>query len=181
MAIICCVSPSPRLGAGATTEMVARTAAVAVSVVLPATPARLAVRVLVPGAVAMNTPLPSEVATEALEDVHVAVLVRSALVPSEYFPVAVSCVVSPAATLGFDGLTVMDDSVTGANIAVTVRVAVPETLATEAVTVDVPGATHVARPLPPTVTAAGLEELQAASAVTSRLVPSEYVPAAASC
>ena len=68
--------------------------------------------------------------------------------------------VPPTTALEFEGSTVMDDSVTGAATAATVRTAVPEVLASEAVTVDVPGATHVARPLPLTVTADGLEEVQ---------------------
>ncbi len=43
-----------------------------------------------------------------LEEFHVAVDVRSRVVPSENVPIAKNCMVSPAKIVGLDGVTVID-------------------------------------------------------------------------
>jgi hypothetical protein len=71
--------------------------------------------------------------------------------------------------LGLPGAIDMEDRVAE----FTVRVVPPEMLPEVAVTVDVPAATAVARPLVLIVATDGLEEPQATSPVISWLVPSE--------
>ena len=92
-------------------------------------------------------------------------------------PEAANCWVIPAGMLGLAGVTVMEDRVAE----VTVRVVLPEILPEVAVIVAVPAATAVARPLLLTVATDVLDELQVTCAVISWLVPSEYLPEAASC
>ena len=69
-----------------------------VRVTLPVTPEREPVIVAVPCAAVETTPAPETVATVWLEDIQVTVAERSLLVPSLYFPVAVSWSPRPAAT-----------------------------------------------------------------------------------
>jgi hypothetical protein len=64
------------------------------------------------------------VATAAVEELHVAVLVRFCVLASVYVPVAVNCWVLPLAIDGFAGVTAIDTSVA----AVTVNVVLPETV-----------------------------------------------------
>jgi len=75
------------------------------------------------------------------------------------------------------GVTDIEDRVAE----VTVRVVLPEVIPEVAVTVVVPAATAMARPVLLTVATDGLEALQVTCLVISKLVPSEYTPEAASC
>src|SRR5208337_4916443 len=79
--------------------------------------------------------------------------------------------------LGLAGVTDMEDRVAED----TVRVVFPEILPEVAVMVVVPAARAVARPLLLTVATDMLDELQVTCVVISWVVPSEYVPEAASC
>ena len=90
---------------------------------------------------------------------------------------AVNCWVFPAGTLGVSGVTDTEDKVA----AFTVRAAVPDLPPKVAVMVVVPALTAVARPLLLTVATVALDELQVATAVISRLVPSENMAAAENC
>ena len=92
-------------------------------------------------------------------------------------PVAVSCWVAPIGMPELADVTRMEYRVAE----VTVREAPPEVLPEVAAMVVVPAATAVARPLLLTVATDGFEELQVTCAVTSKLVPSEYVPVAVNC
>ena len=98
-----------------------------------------------------------------------AVLVRMVVLPSVRVPVAVNCCVTPAATDGEPGVTLIDAS-TGA---VTVNVAVPFTPPEVAVIVEVPCALLVARPPAAMVAVAALEELHVAELVRFWVEPSE--------
>jgi hypothetical protein len=72
---------------------------------------------------ALASPAVLIVATAAAEELHVAVLVRFCVLPSEYVPVAVNCCVLPLVIDAFAGVTAIDTSVA----AVTVSVVLPET------------------------------------------------------
>jgi hypothetical protein len=76
-----------------------------------------------------------------------------------------------------DGVTDMEDRIAG----VTVRVVLPEMLPEVAVTMDIPTAAVVARPMLLTVATDVFDEVQVTCVVISWLVPSEYVPEAANC
>jgi hypothetical protein len=152
-------------------------AGVTVRVVFPEILPEVAVMVAVPAPTAVARPLLFTVATDVLGELQVTCVVISWLVPSEYVPEAVNCLVTPTGTLGLAGVTDIDDRIAG----VTVRVVFPEILPEVAVMVAVPAPTAVARPLLFTVATDVLDELQVTCVVISWLVPSEYVPEAVNC
>src|SRR3989339_579592 len=129
-------------------------AAVTVSVVFPVFPVTgsVAVIVVVPTVKAVASPLkPAALLMLATGEtsgvvVQVTDVVRSAVVASEYVPVAINCCVVPLAILGLTGVTAMDDSVA----AVTVNVVLPEISPDVAVIVMGPPTVNaVASPLEP--------------------------------
>ena len=135
----------------------------------------MAVIVVIPGEMTVARPLLLTVATDGFDELQVTCVVISWAVPSEYVPVAVSCGVNPTLTVGLAGVTVMEERIAAA---ATVRVAFPEIVPEVAVMVAVPAAMAIARPLLSTTATNGFAELQVTSVVTSKLVPSEYVPVA---
>ncbi len=84
------------------------TAGPTVRVVLPVTPAKLALISEVPWAAALASPPAVMVATAVFDESHVAELVRFWVLPSEYVPVAVNCCEVPLAIDGLAGLTAID-------------------------------------------------------------------------
>jgi hypothetical protein len=131
------------VGFGGLTTMLA-TACVTVSVVVPSTPAALAVIVVVPLATAVATPvLASIVAVAGVELAHVNVGCVASRTSSASNACAVKACVAPSAVrVGSAGLTTML-----ATACVTVSVVVPSTPAALAVIVVVPLATAVATPV----------------------------------
>ena len=83
-------------------------------------------------------------ATEVLEDVHVAVEVMFPVVPSLYVAVAVNCCVEPTSKVVAAGVTAIDEMVLLAPV--TVRAAEPLTLFTEAVMLVEPTAARGSKP-----------------------------------
>ena len=79
--------------------------------------------------------------------------------------------------LGFAGVIAMDERLA----AVTVSVALAETVPDATLMVEVPTDTPWTRPVAPTVATAGLEEDQVTEEVTSREEPSEKAPVAVTC
>ena len=150
------VFPAGMLGLAGVTVMEDRVAEVTVRVVFPEILPEVAVIVEVPAATAEARPLLLTVATDGFEELQVTCVLIPWLVPSEYVPVAVNCLVIPAGMLGLAGVTDMEDRVAE----FTVRVVVPEIFPKVAVTVEMPAVTAVARPLPLTVATKGLDELQ---------------------
>lgn len=124
------------------------------------------------------------IATDGVSAAHVAVVVTSREVPSEYVPVAFSCVSDPAvATIadangtGF-GVIAMDCNFGG----VTLSVALPDTEPDVAVITVVPIATALASPeVESTVPTDGLADDQLTLLVKLAVVSSEYVPVASNC
>jgi hypothetical protein len=80
-------------------------AGVTVTVTLPETPERVAVRVVAPAVSELVRPAALIVATWSFEEVHVTVLETSCLDPSLKTAVAVSWSVTPAGTVKVAGLT----------------------------------------------------------------------------
>jgi hypothetical protein len=60
------------------------------------------------------------VATEGSDDVHETEAVRTAVEPSEYFPVATNCRVVPATSEAFAGVTVIELITAGVTCSVAV-------------------------------------------------------------
>src|SRR6266700_3997680 len=164
------------LGSVGVTSIVDRVAAVTVSVVLPETPPKVAVIVVVPAATDVAKPCEPPalliVATAAPDELQVTWVVRSCVVLSLKVPVAVNCRVVPFAMLGFVGVTAIEVRVA----AVTVSVVLPETPPKVAVIVVIPAATDVAKPCEPPalliVAIVLLDELQATWVVRSCVVKS---------
>jgi hypothetical protein len=152
-------------------------AAVTVRVVLPGIPPEVAVMFIVPAATAVARPLLLTVATEVLDELQVACVVISWLVPSENVPEAANCWVLPTAMLGLAGVTEMEDRVAG----VTAKVVFPEIVPEVAMMVAEPVETAVASPLLLTVATNVLDELQVTCVVIFCVVPSEYEPIAENC
>ena len=177
-AVNCWVVPAGMLGLAGVTDMEDRVAAVTVRVVVPEILPEVAVMVAVPAATAVARPLLLTVATDVLDELQVTCVVISWLVPSEYVPEAVNCLVFPTGTLGLAGVTDMEDRVAAVHRKGRVS---PRYVPEVAVMVAVPAATAVARPLLLTVATDVLDELQVTCVVISRVVPSEYVPEAANC
>ena len=173
----CWVFPTAMLGLAGVTEMEDRVAGVTVKVVFPEIVPEVAVMLAEPVATAVARPLLLTVATEVLDELQVACVVMSWLVPSENVPEAANCWVLPTAMLGLAGVTEMEDRVAG----VTAKVVLPEIVPEVAVMVAEPVDTAVARPPLLTVATDVLEELQVTCVVISWLVPSEYEPIAENC
>ena len=106
------------------------------------------------------------VATEVVAEAHVTWLVRSSVVLSESVPVAVNCSVWPLGTLGLAGVTAIDWTTGG----VTVITVDPVTPSSEALMMDVPVATAVARPcVPDALEIVAVEVVVAEAQVTWRV------------
>jgi formylmethanofuran dehydrogenase subunit D len=106
-----------------------------------------------------------------VEDDHVTELVRFAVEPSEYTPIAASCWVSPTGTLAAAGVIVTATNTFGS----TVITAVPERAAAESVAVIVaaPVATAVTRPVEDTVAVPVLDDDHVTTSVKLAVEPSE--------
>src|ERR1700694_2761626 len=171
----CCSVPFATEGFAGVTAIETRDGAVTVSVAVPCTVPEAAVIVVGPGVRVVAPPVALIVATLVAEELHVAVAVKSAVVPSPYVPVAVNCCGVPFTTEGFAGVTAIETS----DGPVTVSSVVPLTLPTVAVIVVGPGARVVAAPVALIVATVVADELHVA--VKSAVVPSLYVPLAVNC
>jgi len=94
-AVNCLVFPAGTLGLAGVTDMKDKVAGLTVRVVFPEILFEVAVTVVFPAARAVARPLPLTVATAVLDDLQVARLVMTWVVPSEYVPEAVNCLVFP--------------------------------------------------------------------------------------
>jgi len=81
-----------------------------VSAALPLTPLIVALIVADPAATAVASPPVLTVATDVLDDAHVADEVTSAVDPSLYVPVAVNCCVAPTPMLAVVGAALIETS-----------------------------------------------------------------------
>ncbi len=154
-----------------------KVAELTVAVVEPLTAPDCAEMVEVPVASAVASPVAEMAITELMELDQVTEEVRSSMEPSLNVPVAKNCKVSPLATEGFTGVTVMVESVA----CVTIKVPEPVTLLCSALMVVVPWIRLEARPCWFTVATSGLEEVHSAVLVKFCVEPSVNVPVATNC
>lgn len=129
-----CTLPAGTVALVGATAMETSCGAATLIVAAALTPAAVAVTVHDPCAFVLARPV-LEIVTAVLLVLHTAVLVISAVLPSENVPVALNCCVSPSATVARGGLTATPVS----TALVTVSEAPPETLWYKAVMVAVPG------------------------------------------
>lgn len=144
---------------------------------MPVIPDETAVSKEEPIAFVVAIPRLEIVSTLVLDEFHVAIAVKSCVVPSVNVPVAVNCWWSPSAMVVFPGETTIVFSTAG----VTLRGAFPEIPPELAVMVALPTAIAFARPRFPEkliLATAGWEEVHATLVVTSRVLPSEKLPVA---
>jgi hypothetical protein len=122
VAVNCCGVPIGTDGFAGVTAIEIGAVAVTVSKVAPLTPPTAAVIVVGPGVRVVAAPVALIVATVVADELHVAVAVKSAVVPSLYVPLAVNCCGVPFTTEGFAGVTARDVStgtLAGLNVAKT--------------------------------------------------------------
>jgi len=178
VAVNCCVVPSAIVAVGGLIAIDTSTAAVTVSTVVPLTVPEVALTVAVPVPALCPSPALLIVAVAGVSEVHVAVLLRSCVLPSVNVPVAVNCCVVPNAIEGVAGVTANDTSAA----AVTVSVVVPLTPFTLAVMFALPSPAPLATPgvAPPVLIGLtpGVSELHSTVLLIFCVLPSVYVPVA---
>jgi hypothetical protein len=142
-------------------------AGVTVEITEPLMEADIAVIVLVPRDLLVASPPLEIVATAGADDVQVAELVRSCVLPSEYVPVAVNCCVVPSTMEGSTGVTASDTSAACPTLSSAEAVMTPEV----AVIVTVPAPRPVDNPLAAIVATAPEDEPQLTAPVRSCVLP----------
>ena len=135
----------------------------------------VAVILLEPVAAPVARPAALMLTVAGLEEAHVAVCVRSCVLPSVKVPVAVNCRVVPFAIEELTALTLMDCNVAAVTVRANVFDVIPPCVAV--ILLD-PTAAPVANPLGPIVTVAVFEEDQVALFVRFWVLPSLNVPVA---
>lgn len=166
--------------------MAFKTGAVTVRFVLPMIPFRVAVTMAVPAATVVATPLLAlMVATPVADELQVAVVVMTAVVPSEYLPVATKLTVFEKPTTDeLAGVTAIASNAGTVTVSSTVPLLLPATPAGGAMVAEIVAlpvaASALASPLLAgsllTVATAVSVEDQTASKVRSCVVESEKVP-----
>lgn len=171
----CSVDPTTTVAEEGETAIESRVAAFTLKLVDPVTLPKVAVIVASPMPALVASPwLPVVLlitATEVVEELHVAVEVRSCVDWSVNVPATVNCWLCPSAIDGFCGLTAIDSRAAG----VTVRSADPLMAPEVARIVSSPLASVLANPEVPaallTVANVPSEELQCTVPVTSWVLP----------
>jgi hypothetical protein len=172
-----CVAPIDTDAEPGDTAIETKAAAETVRLVEPAIEPEVALMIVVPILPLVAFPVAPMMATLVVAEAHVAVLVKSWVLPSEKVPVAVNCWLVPSAMEGLLGVTVIELR----TAAVTVKLSVPVTEPYWAEMVTVPCPRALPKPVLLTVAVVGLEELQVAELVKSCVVPSVNVPVAVNC
>ena len=142
VAVSCTLVRLAMEGFGGVIAIELRVAEVTLTVVDPETPSLVAVMVALPTPRPVTWPNGSTIANASFEEVQLTVFVRSSVVPSERFPVAVSCTLKPLAVEGSGGVITIELRIAD----VTVTVVDPETPALLAVMVAVPGRSADTKP-----------------------------------
>lgn len=145
MARNCWVEPRPMLAEVGETATDTSAAAVTVKLVDPEIDPALAAMLAIPVLTLVASPVAFTVATFVAEDVHVTVLVRFCVLPSEKVPVADNCWAVPSGMEGAAGLIAIPVN----TAAMTVKLSVPVTGPSVDEMVTVPWATDCARPVEP--------------------------------
>jgi hypothetical protein len=179
VAVNCWLAPFVIDGFAGVTAIETKVAAVTVNVSAGlVTPERAAVICDVPMAMPLAKPVLAIVATVVVPDTHVAWLVRSCVLLSEYVPVALNCFVVPFAIVGLPGVTAIDTNVAAVTVNVSPGLVTP---LSAAVICDVPVPTPVASPALFKVATVVVTEFHVTLAVRFCVLLSVYVPVAVNC
>jgi hypothetical protein len=170
IAVNCRVSSTPTVALSGVTEMDSRIGIIAVKLVEPLMPSRVAVIVVVPTATGVASPNVSMPATVGSELSQVTSPVISAVLPSEYVPVAEYCWVLSIPNEAFSGVTEIDSRTVGTII---VRSAEPSISSRVAAMVAAPSATPVASPNVSMLATVESELVHVQSPVILAVLPSE--------
>jgi hypothetical protein len=173
VAVNCRFVPATALGLAGDTVM--DTGPCTVAVVVPETPAKVALMVVEPSEAETATPAELIAATVVLDEFHVTSDVISWVTVFDNVAVAENCCMAPAAMVGFAGVTAMAATVAE------VSVVEPETPAKVALMVLEPTATAVVTPLVLIVAAAVFDEFQVARPVRSCVALFDRTPVALNC
>ena len=177
----CCVLPNGTLADCGLIAIETSAAAVTVNTVEPVVVPETALMVAVPIPAPVANPVLLIVAVDVLSEAHIAVEVKSCVVPSVKVPVAVNCCVVPSAMEGFAGVTAIETT----TAAVTVKVVLALTEPEVAVIFAKPVPTVVANPCEPDalliVATAVVPELHSTVLVMSCVLLSVNVPVAVNC
>ena len=183
VAVNCCVMPS---GVIVTPPLVTaidnKVALLTLNVVLPDTPFKVAVIILVPAVIGVTRPLlPTAlliVAVAVVPELHVTKLVITCVLLSEYVPIATICLFTPNAVLKLVGVTDIDTNVAF----VIIKLLLPDIPPKVAVIIVPPVATGVAKPVAVAIVATlVLLEPHVTDVVIFAVVLLEYVPVAVNC
>jgi len=156
VAVNCLVRLVSTRGLAGVTAIDSSTAGVTVTVLVPTWPARLALTREDPRFNAVTRPLPLIGATTGSAEAQFTCAEISRTLASENVPVAAICKSKPLAMPGSTGVTAIDCSVT----ALTVIRVLAESAPVEAVIVEVPAASALARPPESMLATAGVFEFQ---------------------
>jgi hypothetical protein len=169
--------PGAILGFAGNTEIETKVAGLTVSVVEPSTPPNVAVITLVPLLQPVARPVLLMIATAETDELQLATLVMSCMLPSVKVPTAVNCCRPPIPMLGIAGATAMDARVAAVTVSVVELLTAPDV----AVMVAVPSPALTANPEALSITAtSGAEELQFTDG-RSCVLPSLKTPVAVNC
>jgi hypothetical protein len=177
VAVNCCFVPTGTEGLAGVTVIETSAGGATVRTAEPVTEPEVALIVAVPFEALLAKPWLLMVATAMREELHVAVVVRSSVLPSVSVPVAVNCCFVPSAIEGLAGVTAILKRVGG----VTVKVLDPLTEADTAAIVVTPWEALLAKPWLVIVATAVLEELHVAVFVRFCVLASVNVPVAMNC
>jgi hypothetical protein len=177
VAVSCWLVPAARLNVNGLMLMPSSVAAVTWTGCVVWTEPDVTVTLALPVATPSKSPAVLTLATAVFELAKDAVEVMFWVVPSLKTPVAVICNVCPNATERVDGESVIETRLAE----VTFRVAFPETLDDEAVIVQAPALTAVAKPLLLMVHIALGEVVQETELVRFCVLPSDMVALAVNC
>ena len=100
--------PAATEGFAGVTASETRVGSATISALVPLRDPNVAVIIAVPCILLIASPAVETIATLALEELQVADVVRSLLLPSLYLPIAVNCLAWPAASVELSGETWMD-------------------------------------------------------------------------
>lgn len=149
VAVNCCIVPKAIVAFAGLTAMETRAGAPTVSCAVPEVCPTEAEMLVIPCPALLASPavpgLLLTIATAVEDEFHVAVPVKSWVLPSLYVPVAVNCCVAPSEIEADGGLTAIETNIAG----VTVNVAAPLNIPEDALIVVVPTAKALASPCDP--------------------------------
>ena len=181
VALNCCVVPKGVVAFGGLMMIDVKVAAATVKTVDPVTNAEVALMVADPVPMLVASPTLLMLAVETVSEAHVAVELRSCVLPSLNVPVAINCCVVPKAMKGFAGVTAIDCRTAAVTLIVVLPLIVPEVAIICAEPVPTLNANPAVFDTLLIVATVEAFELHCTVLVKSCVLPSVKVPVAVNC